>query len=140
VDPDGQRHTNIDAVAWEVSVFTSYWLRNAQALQPGVNVALGLGVKVPTGKNYVGGTFWKADGTSVPFPVNLPLQLGDGSWGLILGVKGFRPVMVRSYLYGSGTYTANPKKTKDVVRSPGSTVHMASADTWDASEGGNTFG
>ena len=137
--PDGQRHANTSAGVGEVSVFTSYWLRNAKALQPGGNVALGLGVKVPTGKNDVGGTFWKADGTSVSFPVNLPLQLGDGSWGLILGVKGFRPVMERSYLYGSGTYTANPRKTTDVVRSPGSTVHMASADTWDASGGVSTL-
>jgi len=133
--PDGQRHKNTSSGLGDVSVSASYWLRNAQALQPGGNVAIGLGVKAPTGKNDVEGTFWKADGTSVPFTVNPPIQLGDGGWGLILGVKGFRPVMERSYLYGSGSYTLNPRKTTDVVRSPGSTVHWAVPDTWDASGG-----
>jgi hypothetical protein len=108
-------------------------------LQPGGNVAIGLGVKAPTGKNDVMGTYWKADGSSVSFPVNPAVELGDGSWGLIVGVKGFRPVMERSYLYGSGTYTANPRKTTDVVKSPGSTVHWASPDTWDASAGVSTL-
>jgi len=137
--PDGQRHANTSRGVGEISVFTNYWLRNAKALQPGGNVAIGLGVKAPTGKNDVSGTFWKADGTTLSFPVNLPLQLGDGGWGLILGVKGFSPLFERSYLYGSGTYTANPRKTTDVVRSPGSPVHMGSPDTWDASGGLSTL-
>src|SRR6202140_5215783 len=102
--PDGQRHQNTSAGLGEVSVAANYWLRNAHALQPGGNVAIGLGVKAPTGKNDVSGTFWKADGTAVSFPVNPPLELGDGGWGLIVGVKCFRPLMERSYLYGSGTY------------------------------------
>lgn len=137
--PDGLRHQNTSSGLGEVSVFGSYWLRDAKALQPGGNVAIGFGVKTPTGKNDVGGTFWKADGTSVPFPVNPAIQLGDGSWGFIVGVKGFRPLMERSYLFGSGTYTANPRKTTDLVRSPGSTVHWASPDTWDASAGVSTL-
>ena len=137
--PDGLRHQNTTSGLGEVSVFGNYWLRNAKALQPGGNVAVGLGVKAPTGKNDVMGTYWKADGSSVSFPVNPAVELGDGSWGLIVGVKGFRPVMERSYLYGSGTYTANPRKTTDVVKSPGSTVHWASPDTWDASAGVSTL-
>jgi hypothetical protein len=136
---DGQRHQNTSAGLGEVSVAANYWLRNAHALQPGGNVAIGFGIKAPTGKNDVSGTFWKADGTSVAFPVNPPIELGDGGWGFILAVKGFRPVFERSYLYGGGTYILNPKKTTDVVRSPGSTVHWAAPDTWDASAGVSTL-
>jgi hypothetical protein len=137
--PDGQRHQNNSAGLGEVSIAASYWLRNAQALQPGGNVAVSAGIKAPTGKNDVSGTFWKADGTSIAFPVNPPLQLGDGGWGFMLGVKGFRPVMERSYLYGGGSYILNPRKTTSVARAPGSTINWAAPDTWDASGGVSTL-
>lgn len=136
---DGQRHENNSAGLGEMSISASYWLRNAEALQPGGNVAIGFGVKAPTGKNDVEGTFWKADGTSVPFPVGPAIELGDGSWGLVLSAKGFRPVLERSYLYGGGSYTFNPRKTTDVVRAPGSTVHWAAPDTWEANAGVSTL-
>jgi hypothetical protein len=137
--PDGQRHKNTSAGLGDVSVSASYWLRNAKALQPGGNVAIGLGVKAPTGRNDVGGTFWNANGALVPFPVNPPIELGDGGWGFVLGVKGFRPMMERTYLYGSGSYVFNPRKTTDVMRAPGSTVPWAAPDTWDASGGLSTL-
>jgi hypothetical protein len=137
--PDGLRHQNTSAGLGEVSVAANYWLRNAHALQPGGNVAVSLGVKAPTGKNDVSGTFWKADGTSVDFPVNQAIELGDGGWGYIVGVKGFRPLFERSYLYGGGTYIVNPKKITDVARSPGSPVRWAAPDTWDASAGLSTL-
>src|SRR5205823_10176026 len=120
---DLQRHENTSSGLGEMSVSANYWLRQAQALQPGGNVAIGFGVKAPTGRNDVGGTFWKADGTSVPFPVAPAIELGDGGWGFVMSTKAFRPVMERSYVYGGGSYTFNPRKTTDVVRAPGSTVH-----------------
>ena len=137
--PDGLRHQNSSAGLGEMSIAASYWLRNAQPLQPGGNVAVSLGVKAPTGKNDVSGTYWKADGTSVSFPVNQPIELGDGGWGFIVGVKGFRPVMERSYLYGGGSYILNPKQTTSVARAPGSPVDWAAPDTWDASAGVSTL-
>ena len=137
--PDGQRHENTSSGLGEMSVSMSYWLRNAQPLQPGGNVAIGFGVKAPTGRNDVGGSFWRADGTSVPFPVAPAIELGDGGWGFAVSTKGFRPVMERSYVYAGGSYVFNPRKTTDVVRSPGSTVHWAAPDTWDANAGVSTL-
>jgi hypothetical protein len=137
--PDGQRHENTSSGLGEMSVSMSYWLRNAQPLQPGGNVAVGFGVKAPTGKNDVGGSFWRADGTSVPFPVAPAIELGDGGWGFAVSTKAFRPVMERSYVYAGGSYVFNPRKTTDVVRSPGSTVHWAAPDTWDANAGVSTL-
>jgi len=136
---DLNRHENTSSGLGEISISTSYWLRPAQALQPGGNVAIGFGVKAPTGSNDVGGTFWKADGTSVPFPVPPAIELGDGGWGFVVSTKGFRPVMERSYLYGGGSYTFNPRKTTDVVKSPGSTLHWAAPDTWEGSAGVSTL-
>ncbi|MGZ3464672.1 MAG: hypothetical protein ACXWMP_14295 [Gemmatimonadaceae bacterium] len=139
VHADGLWHENTSAGLGEISVSANYWLRNAQALQPGGNVAIGFGVKAPTGKNNVEGTVWKADGTSVPFPVVPAIELGDGGWGFTLSTKAFHPVRERSYVYGGGSYTLNPKKTTDVVRSPGSTVPWSVPDTWDANAGVSTL-
>jgi len=136
---DLQRHDNTSSGLGEMSVSANYWLRQAQALQPGGNVAIGFGVKAPTGRNDVGGTFWKADGTSVPFPVAPAIELGDGGLGFVLSTKGFRPVMERSYAYAGGSYTFNPRKTTSVVRAPGSPVHWAAPDTWDANAGVSTL-
>lgn len=136
---DGQRHENTASGLGEMSVSASYWLRNAQALQPGGNVAIGFGVKAPTGKHDVEGKAWRADGTSVPFPVPPPIELGDGSWGLVVSSKGFRPVMERSYVHAGGSYTFNPRKTTDVARAPGSPDRWAAPDTWDASAGFSTL-
>jgi hypothetical protein len=137
--PDLQRHRNTAAGLGEMSVSASYWLRSAQALRPGGNVALGFGVKAPTGRNDVTGRFWKADGSSVSFPVSPAIELGDGGWGFVASSKGFVPVFERSYLYGGGSYTFNPRKTTDVVKAPGSTLHWAAPDTWDASAGVSTL-
>lgn len=139
VHADGLWHENTSAGLGEISVSANYWLRDAQALQPGGNVAIGFGVKAPTGKNNVEGTVWKADGTSVPFPVVPAIELGDGGWGFTLSTKAFHPVRERSYVYGGGSYTLNPKKTTDVVRSPGSTVPWSVPDTWDANAGVSTL-
>lgn len=137
--PDGQRHENTAAGVGELSLSASYWLRSAKALQPGGNVGIGFGVKAPTGTNEVMGKYWKADGTSIPFPVAPAIELGDGGWGYVVSAKGFRPVRERSYLYAGGTYTANPRKTTSVVRTPGSSLHWAVPDTWDANAGVSTL-
>lgn len=137
--PDHEWHENSAAGLGEMSVSSSYWFRDARALQPGGNVAIGLGVKAPTGRNNVEGKVWKADGTSVPFPVVPAIELGDGGWGFVVSTKGFRPVRERSYLYGGGSYTLNPKKTTNIVRTPGSTTPWSVPDTWDANAGVSTL-
>jgi len=137
--PDGQRHRNTAAGLGEMSASASYWLKSAHPLRPGGNVAIGVGVKAPTGRNDVAGTFWKADGTSISFPVAPAIQLGDGGWGYVLSTNGFLPVFERSYMYGGGSYTFNPRTTTDVVKAPGSTLHWAAPDTWDANAGLSMF-
>lgn len=133
--PDGQQHTNRATGLGDVSLSATYWLFNANALRPGGNLAIGFGVKIPTGKNDVEGTWWNADGTTIAWPVHQSIELGDGGWGLILRSEGFRPLWSRVYLYGGGSYTLNPRRTSEVVRSPGSPQHWAVPDTWDAFAG-----
>lgn len=133
--PDGKRHQNTAAGLGEMSMSASYWLRSVHTLQPQGNVAFGMGIKAPTGRNDVAGTFWKADGSSVSFPVPPAIELGDGGWGFVLSTKGFVPVFERSYLYAGGSYTFNPRTTTQVVKAPGSTLHWAAPDTWEGNVG-----
>ncbi|HYP17950.1 MAG TPA: hypothetical protein VEQ65_12130, partial [Opitutus sp.] len=81
------------------------------------NLRLGLGVKLPTGKDDV-----KTDrlvnlaprGTPANFqwrrgPADVAIQPGDGGWGIILGAEGFHELGAKSLLYGEVTYLANPR-------------------------------
>lgn len=133
--PDGQRHTNRATGLGDISLNASYWLFNANPLRAGGNLSIGLGVKLPTGSNEVSGTWWNADGSTIPWPVHQSIELGDGGWGWSVRTQGFQPFGSRLYLYGGGSYTFNPRKTSEVVRTPGSPQHWAVPDTWDASVG-----
>ena len=133
--PDGQRHQNTASGLGDVSISVSYWLLNANALRAGGNFGVGLGVKLPTGKHDVQGTWWKADGSTIPWPVHQSIEPGDGGWGLMARFQGFQPVFSRTYAYVGASYTLNPKRTTEVVRTPGSIQHWAVPDTWDASVG-----
>ena len=133
--PDGQRHTNRATGLGDVSISAAYWLFNANALRPGGNLAVGFGLKLPTGANDVSGTWWNADGSTIAWPVHQSIELGDGGWGFSLRVQGFQPVRSRLYLYGGGSYMFNPRRTTEVVRTPGSPQRWAVPDTWDATAG-----
>ncbi len=132
---DGLRHENTASGLGDVTLVASYWLFNANPLQPGGNIAVGLGVKVPSGRHDVLGTYWRADHTPIPFPVHPSIQLGDGGWGAIVQVQGFQPALSRLYLYGAGSYTLSTRVATEVPDDPGSPVHWAVPDTWDARAG-----
>lgn len=133
--PDGLRHTNTATGLGDISLSVSYWLFNANPLRAGGNLGVGFGLKVPTGKNDVEGTWWNADGSTIAWPVHQSIELGDGGWGVIVRTQGFQPLFSRTYLYAGGSYTINPRKTTEVARTPGSPQHWAVPDTWDATAG-----
>jgi hypothetical protein len=132
---DSARHTNTATGLGEVTLIASYWLRKERSVQPIPNLAIGVGVKAPTGKNDVMGKWWNKDGSTVPFPVHQSIELGDGGWGIILEAQGVQPILSRVYLYAGGSYTLSTRDTTDVAKSPTSKVHYGVPDVWGARAG-----
>jgi hypothetical protein len=89
------------------------------ATQPRGNLSLGLGVKLPTGDNNVVDTRERLeDGERVLSveTVDQSVQPGDGGFGLIVDVGGYRLLNSEGSLaaYASGAYLINPEGTSGV--------------------------
>lgn len=100
----------------DIAVTLRRWVFDP-ATHPKYNLRLGLGLKLPTGKedaqtdrryniappgapaNYVTGRG----------PADLAIQPGDGGLGVSLGAEGFRAVGAKTVLYGEFTYLVNPR-------------------------------
>jgi len=75
------------------------------------NVQVGGGVKFPTGDNEATDTFPDNNGANnLPRYVDLSVHPGDGGWGLILDLQGYKSIG-RFTTFGSGTWLANPRDT-----------------------------
>ena len=101
---------------------------------PKSNVALSLGLKLPTGQNNVTDTRLRwVDGEIVSSveTIDQSVQPGDGGFGLILGVSGFQ-VFGESgswAAYGSATYIVEPEGTNGVYTyrsAPGEEINSIS--------------
>ena len=94
------------------------------------NLALGLGVKAPTGDNAVKGDFGLATGT-VQWPVLPGIQLGDGGWGVLLEAQGFHRLAEGLFAYLYGLYQLTPQEKTNVTWTPTSPV-LSVHDVYDA--------
>lgn len=130
---DNVRH-RVEALGLgDVSVTANLWLRDPKGQASG-NVALGLGIKVPTGSNNVKDDFFNADGSISQRPVDQSIQLGDGGWGIMLQAYGFQRLVPRASAYFVGSYLLSPKETAD-VGSPIKNVLLSVPDVYSARAG-----
>jgi hypothetical protein len=95
----------------DLSVVGRYWLLDP-AKPRTANVAIGVGVKMPTGNHAAMDTFPDRNGNNnQPRYVDQSVQPGDGGWGLMLEAQGFKRFGERVQVFGSGGYLANPRDT-----------------------------
>jgi hypothetical protein len=110
---------------------------------PDGNISLGLGVKLPTGKDdvsdartqLVNGQFVQTTQT-----VDQSVQPGDGGLGFVLDFQGFQRVRHSGFgLYGSATYLINPRNKNGVQTFRGALGEevMSVADQYLARVGGS---
>jgi hypothetical protein len=117
VRKDSVRHEAHAVGLGDISLVGSAWLLNPQTHLKG-NVALGLGVKAPTGSNKYADSSFGADGSSTQYPVDQSIQPGDGGWGIILQMQAFRRMFGRAFAYLAGAYLVSPRALSDVARPP----------------------
>jgi hypothetical protein len=110
---DGRRHLVSTGGLGDVNMILSHWLLDF-SLHPKGNLSLGIGVKMPTGNNAATDDFFLADGSFLQKPVDQSIQLGDGGWGLIMGLQAFRWISRGLSGYAQGWYLASPKEKTNV--------------------------
>ncbi|MDQ3880320.1 MAG: hypothetical protein M3295_04525 [Chloroflexota bacterium] len=94
----------------DITAMGRMWLLDTRSHTTG-NVAVGLGVKVPTGNYDVQDMYPDRNGQNNQLRyVDQSIQPGDGGWGLMLEAQGFKR-LGRAQVFGSGSYLANPRDT-----------------------------
>jgi len=128
--PVGPRAQQDAAGLGDISVAGRYWLLDTKTHRTG-NFAVGVGLKMPTGKADAQDTFPDRNGNNnQPRYVDQSVQPGDGGWGIELQGQAFRRVR-RAQIFGSVAYLINPRDTNDtpsgsVARLPPGAVPAAS--------------
>ena len=96
----------------DMKLIGTAWLFDPEKCRDG-NVALGLGVKFPTGDDSVTDVFHQPAGP-VERPVDPAIQPGDGGWGIVAEVAAFQQLYRNSYFYLQGVYLFNPRDINGV--------------------------
>ena len=131
---DTARHKASTGGVGDINVVVSRWLRDPLAAGSG-NVALGIGVKVPTGRYGIQRPFYRANQSPIPFAVDQSIQLGDGGWGIVVQGQAFRRLPAGLVGYFTGSYLISPRNQTDILRTPTSSVHYSVSDIYSARAG-----
>ncbi len=109
VEHDGiTLHTMRSSGLGDLRLSSTFWLLDPdRALQQ--NLSLSLGIKAPTGDSRATGYSYRSSGP-VLRPVDPAIQLGDGGWGMVLGIQGFKKLLKQSSFYFQGSYLINPRE------------------------------
>lgn len=101
------------------------------------NIAVGFGIKLPTGDYNVTNTTTSATGVTTTRAVDQSIQLGDGGYGIVADFQAYKAIK-RVTLYASGSYLSNPRVTNGVKtgRSRPSEAIMSVADQYAYRAGG----
>jgi hypothetical protein len=113
---DMRRHETSATGIGDVNVVGTFWLLDPLASTKG-NIALGFGLKAPTGSHEVEDEHGTATGT-IQFPVHPSVQLGDGGWGLLLQAQAYRHLVDRLSGYVFGSYMLSPRERTEVLFHP----------------------
>lgn len=104
------RHKTYSQGLADMRIGGGYWLFSDKKPRKG-NMALGLGLKLPTGDYAAKSTFYNVgpNGSPEVRTVDQSIQLGDGGLGLIVDTQGIWELKQGLYGYYSGFYLFNPR-------------------------------
>lgn len=133
---DGQEHAQLASGIGDISVQGEAWLFDPRTHERG-NVAVGLGVKAPTGSHTQPSQFYLAGGP-VDFPADQTIQPGDGGWAILTQVQAFQQLAERLSVYGFGTYMVSPRDDTGIKGAPAgnnSTINWSVPDVYSLRAG-----
>ncbi|KAA2215991.1 transporter [Maribacter flavus] len=92
-----------------------YWVFDMDK-SPNGNLALGLGVKLPTGNYNASDIFYNVGPNGEPQtrPVDQSIQPGDGGFGVTVDFQFYQKITTDVFSYASGFYLINPRETNGV--------------------------
>ncbi len=108
---DGRRHSMFASGLGDIRLVTDYWLLDPHRHMDG-NIALGLGVKTPTGDDQASDISYRSGGR-VMRPVDQSIQPGDGGWGLVLQLQAYQKIYGSLFAYLQGFYLISPQEMND---------------------------
>ena len=110
-----ERNTSFSRGLADVRMGVGYWLFDP-ATHPGGNLALGLGLKIPTGSYNASDIFYNVgpEGGPEVRPVDQSIQPGDGGFGITLDYQLYHVLAPKLFLYSGGFYLLNPRETNGV--------------------------
>ena len=132
--PDKAVHEQTATGIGDVTMMAEAWTLKPRTHERG-NVAVALGVKLPTGSHTISSKFYTAAG-GVSFPADQTIQPGDGGWSVLLETRGFRQITERAYGYAFASYMISPKARSDVQWVPESGQYWSVPDVYSARVGG----
>jgi hypothetical protein len=98
----------------DISAGGRFWVLPTSRYKAG-NVSVGAGLKMPTGNSAETDVFPNINGTNPKEkPVDQSVQPGDGGWGVLFEVQGFRRIP-HGQIFGSIAYLANPRDHNDTT-------------------------
>jgi hypothetical protein len=110
-----ERNSTFSRGIADMRVGIGYWLLDPQRNQKG-NIALGIGLKLPTGNYNASDIFYNVGPDNSPEvrPVDQSIQPGDGGFGITVDVQLFQQLANSLYLYSNLFYLSNPRETNGV--------------------------
>ncbi|MAN88658.1 MAG: hypothetical protein CL555_18200 [Algoriphagus sp.] len=107
-----ERHTTYSSGLGDIRIGAGYWLFPESEKRKG-NMAVGLGIKIPSGNFRAEDTFYNVGVGGQPEirPVDQSIQLGDGGFGFNVDFQGIWSINSSLFAYYSGFYLFNPKNT-----------------------------
>ena len=110
-----ERNSSFSRGLADIRAGIGYWLLDPID-NPEGNIAVGLGIKLPTGNYNATDIFYNVgpEGSPEVRPVDQSIQPGDGGFGLTLDYQFYQKVATGLFAYGGGFYLLNPRETNGI--------------------------